>query len=114
MLELLERWANLEPERCRPEGGNIFEVLYQGEWYPVSSHHPASHGTLISALLEACQARDYLYSIERVPRGDSDATPQILVGVGMRDAWRSKEGDRLAHLVPELLLSEYLGCVERD
>ena len=69
-------------------------------------------------LLEACDRRNYLYSIERIPRSEAnsgyDSEPQILVGVGMRDAWRSREGENLASLVVELLLSEYLGCFARD
>lgn len=115
--ESLHKWTNLEPQRCQWEGGDIFEVLYQGHWYPVNSRHPSSHGTLIVAMLEACEARNYLYSIERVPRPDPDSgydsEPEILVGVGIHKYWQYRQGDSLTSVIPELLLGEYLNRLEK-
>ncbi|NEQ39209.1 MAG: hypothetical protein F6K40_24345 [Okeania sp. SIO3I5] len=118
MRSLLEKWANLEPQRCRYNSNETIEVLYKNQWHSVSQENPVRDGILIMALLEVGDERNYLYSIEKIPRpeanSDYDSEPQILVGVGMRDAWRSAEGENLASTVVELFLSEYLGCFARD
>jgi len=120
MRSLLEKWANLELQRCRYNSNKTIEVLYKNQWHSVSKENPVSDCILIIALLEACDERNYLYSIERIPRPeansgyDSDSEAQILVGVGMRDVWRSKEGENLASTIVELFLSEYFGCFARD
>ncbi|MGD1714539.1 hypothetical protein [Dapis sp. BLCC M172] len=73
MRSLLEKWINLEPERCRYNSNETIEVLYKNQWHSVAEENLVRDGILIMALLEACDQRNYLYSIERIPRPEANS-----------------------------------------
>lgn len=73
MEALLEKWMNLEPQRCRYNSNETIEVLSKNQWHSLSRENSANDGIIIMSLLESCDERNYLYSIERIPSSEPDS-----------------------------------------
>jgi hypothetical protein len=108
---LLSQWAAVEPQRCRQQDDDCFEVLYSDRWMEVTAQ-PASHGTIIAAVLEGCHSNQVYCEIEYTPRYE-DQPPTIEVGC-IYKAFRWDEGDEVIYSIPSLLLTEYLERLPAD
>ena len=43
----------------------------------------------------------------------TEINPSVRVGIGIRKAWKFRDGENVIRLIPELLLEEYLEQLER-
>ena len=105
LTELLMQWAGCNAERCRVAAGNRFAVLYQGQWLSVTSA-PEHHGTIIAAILEACQGKGFHFKITYTPRYESE--PECVQVGCIPRFFRYREGETAITMIPVLLLQEYL------
>jgi hypothetical protein len=102
---LLSRWAAIEPARCRQRDETRFDVQYAGHWITVTDQ-PSSHGAIIVAVFEGCQAHRLHCAIDYTPRYE-DHPATVEVGCVPR-MFRWDEGDEVVFSIPALLLTEYL------
>lgn len=107
---LLLHWSKAEPVRCRQNEDGSFRVMYLGEWLRVTSD-PASHGTIIAAVLGGCQENLIYCEIEFTPRYQ-DYPNTLEIGC-IHKMFRYREGEDVISSVPVLLLTEYLERLEK-
>lgn len=69
MRELLERWAELEPERCQLAGNFACVVLIQHVWRRVryDANIVDDRPRVLWAVIEAATARDWYFDISYLP-----------------------------------------------
>ena len=51
----------------------MIEVLYKNQWHSLSRENSTNDGIIIMSLLESCDEKNYLYSIERIPYPEPDS-----------------------------------------
>ena len=106
---LLVRWTTLEPQRCRQQDDNHFQVLYLGYWLSATDQ-PASHGNIIAAVLAGCQDNQIYAYIDYTPRYENEKATVEVGCIPKRFCYR--EGDEVISFIPMLLLMEYLERLE--
>lgn len=108
MRGLLERWAKVEPERCRPpEGLAPFPaVLYAGEFWPVGNDAAPFTGTVQAAVQEAIEARGLPWQLNHGFTDDYEATIWTDAAVGVEGHGYTEASAAAA------LLGAYLDALE--
>lgn len=120
LTELLERWAELEPNRCispertsSPERGEYLVVIGGGMYGVfntlVQEHYPESPGDAMhvqAAVQEACKAHGWGWSLHYYP---DDGVYNALVVAGPYHHWSGRLGSPLIGL-----LSMHVAALEAE
>ncbi len=109
LQSLLAKWAAIEPQCCRRNSDSSFDVRYLSDWLKVTAQ-PASHGTIIAAVLSGCQDNQIHCEIDYTARYEDHAA-EIQVGC-VPGMFRYDLGDEAISSIPVLLLTEYLERLE--